>query len=220
MGFLDIALPIVYIVVGCVLVWFVVELALTIRKTRTTVDQMQKQITPTLENVEKITTDVAPRVDPLMERVSLTMDAANLEIMRVDEILENVTQITGTANKAVDAVDNIANAPLNLVSSLADKFRGKVTPKKASEESIKMGKEKAERNKAADEVSEAMLKGIDDDLNKPTSVNDSYVTFSSEAPASTEAPVNAEASANPEAAASPEVPVNSEASASSEVSEK
>ena len=29
-----------------------------------------------------------------MERVSLTVDAANLEIMRVDQILEDVNEIT------------------------------------------------------------------------------------------------------------------------------
>ena len=36
------ALPIVYVVVGIVLVWLIVELVLTVRRTRQTVDDMQK----------------------------------------------------------------------------------------------------------------------------------------------------------------------------------
>lgn len=43
------------------------------------------------------------RVDPLVERLSLTVDAANLELMRVDQILEDVTQITDSVSKAAGA---------------------------------------------------------------------------------------------------------------------
>ena len=113
----DIALPVVYVLVGAVLVWFVVELALTIRSTRATIDDAHEELVPTLQHVEKITAQVEPlvgnvntliveqvtplmekanalaeearpavgRVDPLMERLSLTVDAANLELMRVDQ---------------------------------------------------------------------------------------------------------------------------------------
>ena len=58
-GIVDIALPVVYVLVGAVLVWFVVELALTIRSTRSTIDDAHKELTPTLKNVEK-STRVAP----------------------------------------------------------------------------------------------------------------------------------------------------------------
>ena len=54
----DIALPVVYVLVGAVLVWFVVELALTIRSTRSTIDDAHAELTPTLKNVEKITAEV------------------------------------------------------------------------------------------------------------------------------------------------------------------
>ena len=117
---LNILLPIVYIVVGVALVWFVVELALTFRKTRQTVTEVQKQLAPTLDHVERITAQLEPvsaKVDPLVDRVSLTVDAANLEIMRVDQILEDVSQITDSVTKTVDTVDSVASAPLDLVNS-------------------------------------------------------------------------------------------------------
>ncbi|WP_165062789.1 DUF948 domain-containing protein [Adlercreutzia sp. ZJ154] len=140
MDILNMILPIVYIVVGVALIWFVVELALTIRKTRSTVEDMQKQIEPTLANVEQLTSDAKP----LVERVSLTVDAANLEIMRVDEILQDVSSITGTASKTVTAVDNVTSAPLDLVSSFTNKVRDKFAPKRASDISKEIGEAKAD----------------------------------------------------------------------------
>ena len=67
---LSIILPIVYIVVGAGLIWFIVELALTVRKARTTVGEVQEQLEPTLGNVKKITDDITPvtgRIEPLVD---------------------------------------------------------------------------------------------------------------------------------------------------------
>ena len=114
MDVVNMILLIVYIVVGVALVWFVVELALTIRKARGTVDEMQAQLEPTLSNVQQLTEEAKP----LMERVSLTVDAVNLEMLRVDDILQDVGSITDTASKTVNAVDNVTSAPLDLVNSL------------------------------------------------------------------------------------------------------
>lgn len=149
---LDVLLPIVYIVVGVVLVWFVVELALTFRKTRETVTEVQKQLAPTLDHVEKITAQLEPvsaKVDPLVDRVSLTVDAANLEIMRVDQILEDVSQITDSVTKTVDTVDSVASAPLDLVNSVTDKVRARFKHRGASEESVRLGSAGAPAEKAS-----------------------------------------------------------------------
>lgn len=138
----DIILCVVLAVVGAAVVWLVVELALTVRKARSSVTKVVGQIEPTIANVEKITTDVQPiiqKVDPLVERVSLTVDAANLEIMRVDEILEDVGSITGSVSKTVGAVDTVTSAPLDFVTSATKKIREKFSPKYASEESIDLG---------------------------------------------------------------------------------
>lgn len=149
-------LPIIYVVVGIFLVWLIAELALTMRRTRKTVAEVQKQVEPVIANVERITTELEPavqsvkaitaqleptiaKVDPLLDRVTLTVDAANLEIMRVDQILEDVTQITGSVSNTLDTVDAVTNAPLELVSSVADKVRSFVQPRSASKESAGLG---------------------------------------------------------------------------------
>lgn len=143
---LGIVLPIVYIIVGVALVWFVVELALTIRRTRTTVDSVHEQIEPTLDHVNEITKSIEPvvaKVDPLMDRVALTVDAANLEIMRVDQILEDVGQMTGTVTKTLDTVDSVTSLPLDAVNSVTTKLRTIFKKPQASEVSQDLGKEKA-----------------------------------------------------------------------------
>ena len=153
---LGFALPAVYAVVGLALIWFIIELVMTLRKTRKTVTELQGQIEPVLESVNRVTTDLEPtvksiermtaqlepavaKVDPLVDRVTLTVDAANLEIMRIDQILEDVSQITDSVSSAVDTVDTVTSAPLELVSSVTDKVRAKMHPHAASKESVGLG---------------------------------------------------------------------------------
>ena len=57
---LSIALPVVYVIVGAVLVWLVIELVMTVRKTRKTVDDLQRHVEPTLASVERITRRSSP----------------------------------------------------------------------------------------------------------------------------------------------------------------
>ena len=148
---LGIILPIVYIIVGAALVWFVIELAITLRSTRSTVDSVRKQIEPTIDHVNTITKAIEPvvaKVDPLMDRVSLTVDAANLEIMRVDQILEDVGQVTGSITKTIDTVDNVTSLPLDAVNSLSTKVRSFFKKPQASSQSVRLGEEKAEADAA------------------------------------------------------------------------
>lgn len=146
MDIFSILLPAVYIIVGAALVWFVVELAITLRKVRSTVVDMKSQLDPTLENVDKMVAELKPsigKVDPLMDRVTLTVDSVNLELMRVDGILEDVSKISGSVSKTVDAVDTVTSAPLDIVTNVTKKVRSKFRPKYASDESVDLGSEGA-----------------------------------------------------------------------------
>lgn len=99
---------------------------MTIRKVRKKVDEIHKQLTPTIENVETITKQIQPaldKVDPLMERISLTVDAANLELMRVDQIMENTNVIVEGVAGATNAVGNIASAPGELINKAGKKIQ-------------------------------------------------------------------------------------------------
>lgn len=127
MGILYAVLILAGVCVGIALAWFLVELVVTLRKTRKKIDEVHKQLSPTIENIEQITAKIQPaidKVDPLIERVSLTVDAANLELMRVDQIMENVNVISESAANATTAVSNIASAPAELVNKASNKLLG------------------------------------------------------------------------------------------------
>lgn len=141
----DMLLPIGVGLIIAVLIWFIVELIMTVRRARTAVDDIHTKLNPTLEHVEEITASLKPvisKVDPLVERVSLTVDAANLEIMRLDQILEDVNEITDTISSAANAVDTAANAPIELVSNVTSRVRNAFKPKRASSESVALGSKK------------------------------------------------------------------------------
>lgn len=147
----EVVLPLVFVGVGAVLIWFLVEAIQFLRRTRTTVETMEAQITPILKDVQEITDSIKPavdKVDPLVERVSLAVDAANLEIMRLDGILENVDKIAETTASAASAVDTVANTPLKLVESATEKLRDAFAARKASDESASLAAS-AEASKAS-----------------------------------------------------------------------
>ncbi|NLG10113.1 MAG: DUF948 domain-containing protein [Coriobacteriaceae bacterium] len=109
-------------ILAVVLIWAFIELALTLRRTRATV----KDLDPVIDKVNSIAESLEPsskRIDPLFERVSLTVDAVNLEIMRADQILSDVSDVTGTLSGTITKVTDITDAPLNLLSSAAEKVR-------------------------------------------------------------------------------------------------
>ncbi|MDE8702733.1 DUF948 domain-containing protein [Adlercreutzia equolifaciens] len=126
----DVALPIVYVLVGAVLVWFVVELALTIRSTRSTIDDAHKELVPTLQNVEKITAQVDPlmgnvntllteEVQPLMAKVNESMTGVKPAVDRVDPLLERLSLTVDAANLELMRVDQILEDVTQITDSVS-----------------------------------------------------------------------------------------------------
>ena len=158
---LNLVLPFASVLVIIALIWFVIELVMMVRRTRSAVNDIHTKLKPTLEHVEHITAALEPvalKADPLMERVALTVDAANLEIMRLDQILEDVNEITGTISSAANAVDAAANAPIELVSNVTSRVRNALKPRRASSESIALGEKRAQDN-AAEAAKEDQVDG-------------------------------------------------------------
>ena len=129
-GIVDIALPVVYVLVGAVLVWFVVELALTIRSTRSTIDDAHKELTPTLQNVEKITAQVDPliahvdalvtdQIDPLLTRVNEIAEEAKPAVGRVDPLVERLSLTVDAANLELMRVDQILEDVTQITDSVS-----------------------------------------------------------------------------------------------------
>lgn len=172
---LNVLLPIVLIAIGIALVVFIVELIKMVKVTRTTITDVKVHLDPTMANIEEITESIKPAVaksDPLVDRVMLTLDAVNLEMMRVDEILEDISQITDSASSATAAVDNIASAPVKAVSNVATRVRTKLGGKNASDESAQLS---AQRDDAAQALEDFRAAEAEEAQDAQAAQADAYV---------------------------------------------
>ncbi len=149
---------IVMLVLLVVIVLFVVTLIVlvihfigTVRKVNKTIDDIQ----PTIATANKMLEELQPavkRIDPLMERVSLTVDAVNLEIMRADTILSDISDVTSTASGAVGKVAEITDAPLNLLNAATDKVKNLFGTSKEKRSAERVVRRAAARNENKDET--------------------------------------------------------------------
>lgn len=93
----------------------------------------------TMKSVQNIAADaekeVAPaltKVNPMVDKAELMLDTVNLEMLRVDAILEDVEQITDVAGKAATTVDAVTSAPAEAVTSIVDRIRGSLGTKRSN----------------------------------------------------------------------------------------
>jgi hypothetical protein len=102
------AVPVLVVILIIIAIWAVIEIALTVRKARASIEGVNETVA---------------KADPLIEHTTLTVDALNLELMRIDQILEDVEQVTDAATSAAETVTQISAAPMELASSIADHLR-------------------------------------------------------------------------------------------------
>ena len=103
------------------------------------IKEAMAKLNPILDDTQEIVTNVKPaieKVDPLMDRATLTMDAVNLEIMRVDQILEDVNNVSTTVSKATNSLDAVTSAPLDFISNATGKIREIIAPHTSKESSV------------------------------------------------------------------------------------
>lgn len=89
------------------------------------------RVNPVIDDVKELTESAKPllgKADPLMDRITLSVDAVNLEIMRVDQILEDVNTITGNITRATDSLDTLSSIPLDLVTNVTTRIKSKIAP--------------------------------------------------------------------------------------------
>lgn len=121
----------ILVILGIAALAIIVVILLRVNKTLKSVQVMA-------EEAEKEITPVMKRVDPLMEKAELTVDTINLEMLRVDGILEDVSQISNVAGKTASTVDTVTSAPADAVTSIVDHLRGALGSKR--KEQIKQGR--------------------------------------------------------------------------------
>lgn len=93
------------VIASAVAVWSLVEVARAMRSLRA------------------LTDDSRERVVPLLEKVDVTVDAVNAELLRVDAIITRFEDASERVSSASGTITDIVNAPSELVSGVALKVR-------------------------------------------------------------------------------------------------
>lgn len=86
-------------------IWATLELVKTLRSTRVLVERVDMNLIP------------------LLEKADVTIDAVNVELLRIDEIVTRVEQVTDRLSSTSRTVQEVANAPAEIVNDIADKVR-------------------------------------------------------------------------------------------------
>ena len=126
-------LTIVLIVLGIAAIWAVAELAMTLRKARTTLDEVSHsateaidQATPIIAKLDGVVDELQPTlqsVPGLVEKVEVTVEEANVALGAVGGILGDVSSAThGVASVGENAsriVNTATSAAVGVVSKVA-----------------------------------------------------------------------------------------------------
>lgn len=169
-------LTIVLIVLVIAAIWAVVELALTIRKARDSVDEITRnanqaieQVQPIISKVDGMVDDLQPAikdVQPIMDKAQTAVDVATVDLARVNDILEDVSNVSNTASNVTTTVNKVADSAANgvagVIGRLTGKGKAKPQPKLEEQHDRRLDGEWEEAPKAGgaeDEPSEAGATG-------------------------------------------------------------
>ena len=113
------------------LAYLLTTLVKAVKETMLKVDPLiddARNLTATAKTMVEQVKPAVEKVEPIMDRATLTMDAVNLEIMRADQIMEDINSVTTQLSKAADSLDAVASAPLDLLSKFTGKLRDRLAP--------------------------------------------------------------------------------------------
>lgn len=74
-------------------------------------------------SLKRLAEDVDASLLPLVQKADITVDALNAELLRVDMIVTRVEQVTERVSSTSHAVQDIVNAPVEMVTDVAGRVR-------------------------------------------------------------------------------------------------
>lgn len=150
-------------------IWAVIELALTIRRARTTVDSLDKtmgevndmlaETRPVVAKLDGAIDELQPaltQVEPLLKSANVAVDALTSNLIEVEAVVRDVSAVTGAAANAGNAVSGVADSASEAVQKLLGKFKpGSPDPERALNEGADSSREAVLTNAPEDAPAEA-----------------------------------------------------------------
>jgi uncharacterized protein YoxC len=125
-------LQVALIILVVAAVWAVVELALTIRRARSSVDEISRQAQETIAQIQPIVTKADGLVDELdptvkqlpalMDKAQTAVDVATVDLASLNTILQDVSEVSGTASSVTSAVNKVADSAAQGVAQVMGKI--------------------------------------------------------------------------------------------------
>lgn len=169
-------------------VWAIVELALTLRKTRNAVDSLDKTVSvlnntiaeaqPVVAKLDGAVDELTPalaQVEPLLKSSKTAVDALTSNLVEVEAVVRDISEVTGSMAEASNAVSSVTDSAAGAVQKLFNKVK---TPAADAERKLSAAEEAEQPTErvligeAGDEVAEG-----DDDGQKPAGKPTQYYTY-------------------------------------------
>jgi uncharacterized coiled-coil DUF342 family protein len=77
----------------------------------------------TARSARQLADDLDERLVPLLEKADVAVDAMNVELLRIDQIVTRVEEVTERVSDTSRVVAQVANAPAEMVNDLSDRVR-------------------------------------------------------------------------------------------------
>ncbi len=77
----------------------------------------------TARSVKTLSDDLDARIIPLIDKMDVSVDAFNAELLRIDVIVTRFEEISDRVESTSRTVQDVANAPVEIVTDIADRVR-------------------------------------------------------------------------------------------------
>jgi len=81
------------------------------------------EVVKTARSVRILVDDLDARVIPFIEKADVTLDAINIEFLRIDEIVTRVEEVSDRVSNTSRTVQEVAKAPMEIVSDIVQRVR-------------------------------------------------------------------------------------------------
>ena len=130
-------LQIILIVLAVAGIWALVELAVSLRRARTTMGSLDKTVDelnetiaeakPVISKLDGALDELQPaltRVDPLLESATVAVVALSANLVEVEAVVRDVSAVTGAAATAGNAVSGITDSATEAVQRFLGRRKG------------------------------------------------------------------------------------------------
>ena len=169
-------------------VWAIVELALTLRKTRNVVDSLDKTVNdlnntiaeaqPVVAKLDGAVDELTPalaQMEPLLKSSKTAVDALTSNLVEVEAVVRDISEVTGSMAEASNAVSSVTDSAAGAVQKLFNKVKAPAADAERKLSAAAEAEQATERfliGEAGDVAAEG-----DDDGHKPAGKPTQYYTY-------------------------------------------